>query len=167
MSANDVLVIWGGVKDIGRNNTVEAIEHVNKFMSNNIKMNIVLLNSPHRHDLRCTSCVNNEVINYNNRLKEAIRPYPNVHLLEIELSRLHFTRHGLHLNFTGKKLVSQKVATVVEHIFKTEKALTFLEKITFLCYITLSEDNTTESALCDFANTGEYNTGYEFDWREY
>ena len=104
-----------------------------------MKKNIVLLNSPHRYDLSSTSCVNNEVINYNNRLKEAIRPYPNVHLLEIELSRHHFTRHGLHLNFTGKKLVSQKVATVVEHIFKTGKSSTSVEKVT------LSEDNTPKT----------------------
>jgi len=90
-------------------------------MNDNKNKNIVFLNSPHRHDLITTSCVNKEVINYNNQLREAIEPHPNVKLLEIELSRQHFTRHGLHLNLIGKKLVSQKVASIVEQICKSDK----------------------------------------------
>ena len=101
-------------------------------MNDNKNKNIVFLNSPHRHDLISTSCVNKEVINYNNQLREAIKPHPNVKLLEIELSRQHYTRHGLHLNLIGKKLVSQKVALIVEQICKSEKTPISLVKTTLL-----------------------------------
>jgi hypothetical protein len=76
--------------------------------------------------------INKEVINYNSRLKEASGLHPNVKLLEIKLDRHHCTRHGLHLNLTGKKLVSQEVAVMVEQIFKLEKAPTSVEKVALL-----------------------------------
>jgi hypothetical protein len=31
LTNNDVIIVWGGVKGIGRNNTAEAIDYVNKF----------------------------------------------------------------------------------------------------------------------------------------
>ena len=34
-------------------------------------------------------------------------------MLEVELDRNHFTRHGLHLDSEGKKLVSHKLALAV------------------------------------------------------
>ena len=132
LTNNDVIIIWGGVKDIGRNNTAEAIDYVNKFLNDNTNKNIVLLNSPHRHDLISTSCVNKEVINYNRQLREARGLHPNVKLLEIKLDRHHFTRHGLHLNLIGKKFVSQEVAMIVKQIFKPGKVPTSLEKAALL-----------------------------------
>jgi hypothetical protein len=44
-----------------------------------------------------------------------------VKLLEIKLDRNHFTRHGLHLNFKGKELVSQELAMMVEQFFKKKQ----------------------------------------------
>ena len=128
LTKNDVIIIWGGARDIGKNNTLEAIECVNKFMNDNKGKNIVMINSPHRHDLIPSSCVNKEVINYNSHLKEATGPHPNVKLLEIILIRNHFTRHGLHLNLTGKKLVSQEIAMILKEIFNQEKLTTYSEK---------------------------------------
>ena len=52
--------------------------------------------------------------------------------ITIELSRQHFIRHGLHLNLIGKKLVSQKVASIVEQICKFEKTPISLVKTTLL-----------------------------------
>jgi hypothetical protein len=78
LTINDVIIIWGGVKDIGRNNIVEDIEYVNKFMNDNTNKNIVLLNSPHRHALISTSCVNNEVINYNSSVMNGGGLYPTM-----------------------------------------------------------------------------------------
>jgi len=42
-------------------------------------------------------------------------------LIDTNLERNHFTRHGLHLNFKGKNLVSQQLALIIEHIFKQEQ----------------------------------------------
>jgi hypothetical protein len=46
-----------------------------------------------------------------------MKPHPKVKVLELKLDRIHFTRHGLHLNFEGKNLVFQKVAQVLQSFF--------------------------------------------------
>jgi hypothetical protein len=52
--------------------------------------------------------------------------------LEIKLDRHHFTRYGLHLNLTGKKLVFQEVAVILEQIFKPGKVSTSIQKVALL-----------------------------------
>jgi hypothetical protein len=75
---------------------------------------IVLLNTPHRYDLLPTSCVNKEVVKFNRQLKKIIKIYSNVDLMEVHLQRKHFTRHGQHLNHSGKELVSSELAMKIE-----------------------------------------------------
>jgi metallophosphoesterase superfamily enzyme len=57
LKSEDVVIIWGGVKDIGKNNTEEAMNYVIKFVNENKDKNIVLINSPQRYDLIPTLCV--------------------------------------------------------------------------------------------------------------
>lgn len=47
-----------------------------------------------------------------------------VKVLEISLDRNHFTTHGLHLNSKGKKLVSQKLALVVQQCLTKNQMVT-------------------------------------------
>jgi hypothetical protein len=58
LKCDDVVVVWGGANDISRNNMKEALKYVSKFVNENKGINIVLINSPHRHDLTLSSCVN-------------------------------------------------------------------------------------------------------------
>jgi hypothetical protein len=102
LKSEGVAIIWRGVKDIGKNNTEEAMKYVIKFVNKNKDKNIVLINSPQRHDLIPTSCVNKKVLNYNMQLGKLTRLQPNVELLWIKLVRNYFTRHSLHLNLKGK-----------------------------------------------------------------
>jgi hypothetical protein len=44
-----------------------------------------------------------------------------VKIIDTNFDRNHFIRHGLHLNFKGKNLVSQQLALIIEHIFKQEQ----------------------------------------------
>ena len=50
-----------------------------------------------------------------------VKPYSNVQLLEANLDRNYFTRHGMHLNSKGKELYSKQLATIVEKIFRKEQ----------------------------------------------
>jgi hypothetical protein len=64
--------------------------------------NTVLINAPHRHNLIPESCVNKEVWKYNRLMRKVAKLYTNVQLLEVDLNRSHFTRHGMHINSKGK-----------------------------------------------------------------
>ena len=63
-----------------------------------------------------SSCVNNEVVKFNRQLKKIVKLHANVQLLEVELQRKHFTRHGQYLNYSGKELVSLELAKIIEQL---------------------------------------------------
>ena len=98
LKSDDVVILWGGSNDIGKNNSKEALKHLCNFIKNNQKVNIVVMTAPPRHDLLPSSCVNSEVISYNKQLRNRIKQYNNVKILETDLERKYFTKHGLHLN---------------------------------------------------------------------
>jgi hypothetical protein len=113
-SSKDFLILWAGANDISKNNTTGALKSLTKFMKIYKRANIVLINTPHRHDLLSTSCVNKEVVKFNMQLKKIIKLNTNVDLTEAELQRRHFTTHGQHLNYSGKELVSFELAKKIE-----------------------------------------------------
>ena len=118
LKSDDLVVVWGGANDISRNNMKEALKSVSKFANENKELNVVLISSPQRHDLSPAPCVNQEVTKFNRQVKKIMKLQSKVKVLEINLDRNHFTTHGLHLNFKGKVLVSQKLALVVQQFFK-------------------------------------------------
>jgi hypothetical protein len=104
-SSMDFVILWTGANDISKNNTKGALKSLSKFEEVYKSVNIVLINTPHIYDLLPTSCVNKEVVKLNRHLKKIIKLYPNVDLMEVELQRKHFTRHGQHLNHSGKEFL--------------------------------------------------------------
>jgi len=44
--------------------------------------------------------------------------HSNVKLLEIDLDRKHFTRHGQHLNLCGKGITALKLAMIIGQFYK-------------------------------------------------
>jgi hypothetical protein len=91
---NDIVILWEGANDVNTNNTKEALRNLSKFMNAN-KVNIVLVSLPLRYDLLPSSCVNKEIIKFNRQLKKIVKLHINVVLLEVELKRKHYTRHGV------------------------------------------------------------------------
>jgi len=126
LKIEDVIVVWGGPNDIGKNNSKEALRHVCNFVKNNQTANIMVMATPphppaHRNDLLPSSCVNNEVVSFNRRLKKRMVIYNNVKILDTDLEREQFTKHGLHLNSSGKECIALKLAAVVRSIFNKER----------------------------------------------
>jgi hypothetical protein len=74
MTSGDFVIVWGGSNDIGRNNTREALKFTSELVSNHKELNMVLINSPQRHDLLPESCVNHEVIKFNRKLIKIMKP---------------------------------------------------------------------------------------------
>jgi lysophospholipase L1-like esterase len=111
----DIVILWGGSNDTGENYTNETLNLFMEFVTKHKELNIVIVNSPHRYDLVPTSCVNLEVEKFNRKLNKIMKLQTNVTTLILELETSHFTNHGLHLNFKGKNVVSQNLASVVKN----------------------------------------------------
>ncbi|PNF31041.1 hypothetical protein B7P43_G17824 [Cryptotermes secundus] len=114
LSNKDILILWVGANDISKNNTNEALKYLTKFMEEHKRTNnIILIHSLHRYDLTTISCVNKEVVKFNRQVKKISKLNPNVKLMETDLQRKHFTRHGQHLNQWGKELVASELAKII------------------------------------------------------
>jgi lysophospholipase L1-like esterase len=126
LTHNDVIVLSGGTKDIGKNNSKEAIRNVLNFVKTNSHTNIVLLTVPHRYDLESWSCVNEEIRVYNRKLEKCIKCFKHVTLLNHDLNRALYTRHGLHFNKTGKNVLARNIALICSKILHRDKKLIYL-----------------------------------------
>ena len=85
----------------------------------------------HGFDLPDTSCVNKEVDPFKHKLMKIVKPFKLATLLKFERKREHFTRHGVHLNATGKALAAKLIFNWVNSIFiqKREKPISLGWKV--------------------------------------
>jgi hypothetical protein len=74
-----------------------------KFVHDTQNTNILVVTATHRHDLQESSCVNKETELYNRKLQKIMKIKENVKVIQSKLSRNDFTRHGMHLNASGKE----------------------------------------------------------------
>jgi hypothetical protein len=65
LSHSDAAVIWGGSNDVNRNESMKGLKHLNDFVNQRKNTNVMFVTAPHRHNLLTTSCINNEVQNFN------------------------------------------------------------------------------------------------------
>jgi hypothetical protein len=62
--------------------------------------------------------VNREVVVFHMKLYKITKTMDNVKLLQTKLNRIDFTRHGLHLNTSGKAKIAELIG---EHILNLTK----------------------------------------------
>jgi hypothetical protein len=79
------------------------------------------MTAPPRYDLIPSSYINNEEVRFNRQLKKRTKMYNNVKILETDLEREYFTKHGLHLNSSGEEQIALKLAAVVTSFFNEKK----------------------------------------------
>ena len=113
--------MWGGSKDVGRNESKQGINRIQKFVESNKHTNIILMEVPHRHDLMQESCVNKEVERYNSRMRKYMKIYKNVTVLQVNLDRSGFTTHGQHMNIMWKELLAERIAETIKRTVKVYK----------------------------------------------
>jgi hypothetical protein len=58
LSKSDVVVLCGAMLDVARNNTMKGHSSVLQFVKNSEHTNVIIMDAPHRIDLRASSCVN-------------------------------------------------------------------------------------------------------------
>jgi hypothetical protein len=120
LKKRDVTVISAGAND-NMNNPNVALMKIIKFIQNNGNTNIMILGIPHRHDLVEYSCVNRAIQVFNCKLKKVANSFNHVTIMERNYNREYFTKHGMHLNRTGKGLVSKQLASEIWKLSATEE----------------------------------------------
>ena len=121
LSKKDVVIVWGGSKDVGRNEVQQGIPRLQNFVESFQHTNVILMEAPHRHDLTQDSCVNKEVRRFNSKLRKCMKIYGNAEVIKVNLERRYYTRHGLHMNVTGKELMAKNIIETIQYILKPSK----------------------------------------------
>jgi hypothetical protein len=130
LHSHDVVVLNAGANDVYKNNKGVALTQFTKFIQRHYGTNIIILDIPQRHDLSSFSCVNSEIEEFNRKLKKIVTLYNHVSLLETNLKRECFTKHGLHWNSLGKTLVVKLISLQINKL--VGKGLLNLISLTWL-----------------------------------
>ncbi|XP_033608380.1 uncharacterized protein LOC117282525 [Cryptotermes secundus] len=104
LHSHDIVVLNAGANDVYKNNKGVALTQITKFIQRNYGTNIIILDIPQRYALSSSSRVNSEIEEFSRQLKKIATLYNHVSLLETNLKRECFTKHGLHWNSLGKTL---------------------------------------------------------------
>ncbi|PNF23918.1 hypothetical protein B7P43_G12843 [Cryptotermes secundus] len=116
LTKKDVIIIWGGVRDVGKNETMGGLNQLKGFFKENKHTNIIQMGIPHRFDLHENSCVNKEIEVFNRKLGKLIKAFDHTTLIQPDSNREIFTRHGLHMNRKGKELTAMKIRSAIRHL---------------------------------------------------
>jgi hypothetical protein len=121
LAKQDAVVVWGGIRDISRNESQKCLGRIKKFVERHSQTNILVVNLPNRFDLDAHSCVNNEVNAFNRKLGKHMKSFQNTTTIKVTSDRNHFTKHGLHLNRKRKEQAAKTIANSIKEIFKLQK----------------------------------------------
>jgi hypothetical protein len=133
----DTVVICGGTHDAGKNESHLGLDYLNKFTNTRTNTNIMIISVPQRHDLSPDSCVNKEIHSFNRELCHLMENKESTTVLNCNIPREGFTRHGLHHNSKGK-------STLALHIIQELTKPTMAEIINSnSIHITLTQAPTT------------------------
>jgi hypothetical protein len=94
------------------------INFIQKYNNANIII-IIIIGIPHQHDLRNADRANLGIQAYNTKLKNILKKFKHVSMVEMSTTRRHFTRHGLHQNSFGKEWLAKQIATHIDLIVKS------------------------------------------------
>jgi hypothetical protein len=111
---NDFLIICSGMNDMERNHSINAFNNITNFIKIVNHTSIILISVPYRHDVTNYLHVNSKIKTFNCKLPKLAKIFSHVNIIEPVNNRLLFTRNGLHLDESGKELLSNQL---VLHIF--------------------------------------------------
>jgi hypothetical protein len=123
LKKKDFVVVWGGTRDVGRNESMKGLQQMRNFVDNHKQTNVIVMSVPYRHDLASNSCVNEEVKVYNRKLKKHLKVYDKTCVLEVDTDRDLFTRHELHMKPKGKKQAACKIMNTIKAILNEKKSV--------------------------------------------
>ena len=121
LGTNDVIIINGGTNDLNKPNFRETgiLARMINFILKYNNTNIFIVNLPHRYDQAKSSQTNHLIHAYNSKLKNIVKPFKHVSIIETSLDRRHFTNHGLHMNNLGKEKFAKLTASQLVKLIKS------------------------------------------------
>jgi len=117
LTNRDMIIVCGGSNDVNRNMSQMGLNSLKNFVNLRTNTNVLILALPSRHDLTHDSCVNKEIHSFNRKLHKIMKNKEMVNILDCNIAREGFTRHGQHLNSPGKS----KVALLIAQYLTTSK----------------------------------------------
>ena len=84
----------GGSKDVGKNETKNAINCIQRFVKTNSHTNFILMDVPHRYDLEQNSYVNKEVEKYNRRIRKHVKVFENTVVIKVDTKQHEMERRS-------------------------------------------------------------------------
>jgi hypothetical protein len=90
-----------------------------KFALQNKHTNIITVAPSHRYDLPDFSCVNQETQVFNRKLHKLLKDMQHVSVVDTNLTRDNFTRHGLHLNSLSKERIAKTIGQSITTLSTT------------------------------------------------
>jgi hypothetical protein len=118
-----VVIVWGGTKDISRNESTKGLSQIRSSVRINKNTNIMVMNLPNRQDIDATSCINQEMKVFNRKLGKYMKSFDHASSVEVKFDREQYTRHGLHLNKNEKELATNRLVTVIKGTFVKNKRI--------------------------------------------
>ncbi|KAG8271395.1 hypothetical protein J6590_063449 [Homalodisca vitripennis] len=114
-TTDDTVVIMGGANDIGKDSGLSLCDTVRRAVSSAVKTTVILCTIPYRYD---KAKLNTQISDANQEFKNNL-DIPNlvIHNINSGLVKKHYTRHGLHMNKTGKKVMSRILAKCIEQCY--------------------------------------------------
>jgi hypothetical protein len=121
LSKSYVVVLCGGTLDVARDDTMQGLSSVLQFVKHSEHTNVIIMDPPHRFDLGASSCVNKEVNLFNRKFNKIIKLCNHTGQLNLNMQRQHFTKHGLHMNGSGKDRITRLLTSRIMEPFTTHR----------------------------------------------
>ena len=121
LTEHDAIVVWGGTRDVSRNESQKGLCQIRKLVERHSHTNVLVVNVPKRFDLETHCCVNYEVNAFNRKLDKHMKSFKNANTVEVTSDRDHYTKRGLHLNRKGKEEAAKTTVSSIKEIFKLQK----------------------------------------------
>jgi hypothetical protein len=115
LSTKDFIVLCCGSNDVGKVKLRTLFNDLIDFIKRVTHTNVIVLTVPIKYDLKDSHpTLNDEIINFNRKLMEFGKLFPQLSVVEISVGRHLYNNHGIHMNHLGKEMLS---LNLVLHIF--------------------------------------------------
>lgn len=122
-SKDDFVVLLAGTNDIGKcqPSQLSIMQGLNALLSLDVNTNVIINSVPYRFD---TMKLNDNIFYANMAITRIVRQYKgplsvSYGDLNAILRRNHFTRHGLHINRAGKRVLGKNIVQTIDSRVRT------------------------------------------------